>query len=151
MRVELASAENTAKARKMIEGWQEGRLKNNAAAFNTLWAQADKIDKVKGSNKNFSQDEFYKGFARQLGGVDPTTGLSIYATTDPRNAVITQFMIDFQDLFYTEAYQKLGELAKRNAVRDLFTPAFNAIKNANQRVTTPNDPAISVSVPPAQP
>jgi len=157
MRVELSSAEDTAKARAMIEGWQKDRLKNNAAAFNTLWAQADKIDTVKGSNKNFSQDVFYKGFARQLGGVDPVTGLSIYATTDPRNAVITQFMIDFQDLFYTEAYQKLGELQKRNEVQALFTPAFNAIKNANKPKkkeeggNTENDPAISVIVPPAKP
>lgn len=154
MRVELAKAESTADARKMIEGWQEGRLKNNAAAFNTLWVQADKIDKVEGSNKNFSQDVFYKGFARQLGGVDAVTGLSVYATTDPRNEVITQFMIDFQDLFYTPAYQKLGELEKRNAVQALFKPAFNAIKNANKKDKggiPDDDPAISANVPPPQP
>lgn len=154
MRVELAKAESTADARKMIEGWQEGRLKNNAAAFNTLWVQADKIDKVEGSNKNFSQDVFYKGFARQLGGVDPVTGLSVYATTDPRNEVITQFMIDFQDLFYTPAYQELGELQKRNAVQALFKPAFNAIKNANKKDKggiPDDDPAISANVPPPQP
>lgn len=132
MRIELATATTTQQARDIITGWQvSGRLKNNPTVFNTLWQQADKIKEIKDpALKDFTNDKYYSTYFRQLGGVDPSTGFNPFPVADPRNQVLTDFFEAFVDLYYTDEYQGLNNIGKRDAVKELFLVSKQAIIEA---------------------
>lgn len=131
MRIELAKATTTAKARDLITGWQvSGRLKNNPTVFNTLWQQADKIKEVKDpALTDFTTDRYYSTYYRDLNkliGVDPNTGFSPFPVSEDKAKKlnhVTIFFEKFVDLYYTSDYQSFDNGQKRDAVKALFSEA----------------------------
>ncbi len=125
MRQELSTTTSRAKAMEMLNTFvSSDRLKGDATAFGTLFAQVQQIplDEKAKTPKPFSTDPYFRLRYSQLGGVVTEAGgfVSTGNKDEPTNKRLVEFSNQFIDLYLSAEYAGMTAVEKNAAVLKMF-------------------------------